>query len=120
MVQGVTGVGLSFSGNITIELRQDRPQTTATFLKLVRQGFYDGSTFHRVAANFMIQGGRNSTAPQPSTIPDEASLSQNKNVLGTVAIANTRQINFARNEFFINIVDNSYRSTEFNYAYTVF
>jgi cyclophilin family peptidyl-prolyl cis-trans isomerase len=120
MVQGVTGAGLSFSGNITIELRQDRPQTTAAFLKLVRQGFYDSSTFHRVFANFVLQGGRNSTAPQPPTIPDEATLSQNNNSRGTIAMANTGQINSARNEFFINLVNNSNSGTKFDYLYTVF
>jgi cyclophilin family peptidyl-prolyl cis-trans isomerase len=118
MIQGVTGAGLSFSGNITIELRQDRPQTTSAFLKLVNSGFYDGSTFHRVIADFMIQGGKNSSAPQPPTIPDEAHDNKNNNTIGTIAMANTGQINSARNEFFINVANNN--DAVFNYDYTVF
>jgi cyclophilin family peptidyl-prolyl cis-trans isomerase len=46
------------AGNIRAEIFEDKvPQTAANFLKLVRQGFYDGLTFHRVIPGFMIQGG---------------------------------------------------------------
>ncbi|MGE5533161.1 MAG: peptidylprolyl isomerase, partial [Bacillota bacterium] len=44
-------------GNITLELRSDKPITTANFINLVQQGKYDGTLFHRVVAGFMIQGG---------------------------------------------------------------
>ena len=44
-------------GNITIQLRDDKPITTANFLNLTRMGIYDNTIFHRVIAGFMIQGG---------------------------------------------------------------
>ncbi len=44
-------------GNITLELRSDKPITTTNFVNLVQQGKYDGTIFHRVIAGFMIQGG---------------------------------------------------------------
>ena len=46
-------------GNITIQMRDDKPITTQNFVNLVKEGFYDGTIFHRVIAGFMIQGGEN-------------------------------------------------------------
>ena len=59
-------------GNITIQLRDDRPITTANFLNLVKQGVYDGTIFHRVIVGFMIQGGDpTGTGYGDPSIPEE-------------------------------------------------
>jgi cyclophilin family peptidyl-prolyl cis-trans isomerase len=104
-------------GNITIKLRDDMPITTANFKKLVQQGKYDGTTFHRVVAGFVIQGGQlNSSWP---SIQDEFG-SNNHNVNGTIAMAKTSEPNSASSEFFINVVDNSNRTASFDSTYSVF
>jgi len=103
-------------GNITIELRDDKPITSGNFKNLVAQGKYDGTIFHRVIEGFMIQGGQlNETVP---SIPDEIG-SNNHNVKGTIAMANAGA-NTASSQFFINVVDNSNRYAEFDTSYTVF
>jgi cyclophilin family peptidyl-prolyl cis-trans isomerase len=104
-------------GNITIQLRDDMPITTENFKKLVQQGKYDGTTFHRVIADFMIQGGQINS--YWSSIQDEFS-SNNYNVKGTIAMAKTSQPNSASTQFFINVVDNSNRSATFDSTYSVF
>ena len=92
------------------------PITTQNFLKLAQQGFYNGTKFHRVIPNFMIQGGDpNSKGDDASqygtggpgyTITDEfvAGLS---NVRGTISMANTGAPNSGGSQFFINLVDNT-------------
>jgi peptidylprolyl isomerase len=107
-------------GNITIQLRDDMPITTGNFKNLVQEGVYDGTTFHRVIADFMIQGGDPTTGPWSGgiipNIQDEFSDNpeNNKNVRGTVAMAKqsdpyTGQIipNSANSQFFINVKYNS-------------
>ena len=101
-------------GNITIQLRDDRPITTSNFKNLVEQGVYDGTIFHRVGADFMIQGGMNTSA-SVATIPDEVG-SNNHNDRGTVAMAKTSEPNSATSQFYINVVDNNYLDS----GYTVF
>jgi len=104
-------------GNIVIKLRSDMPITTENFKNLVQQGKYDGTNFHRVIADFMIQGGAiNASIP---SIPDEFG-NNNHNVRGTVAMAKTDQPNSAASQFFINVVDNSNRSSSFDSTYSVF
>lgn len=104
-------------GDIVIQLRDDMPITTGNFKNRVQQGKYDGTIFHRVIADFMIQGGYiNSSIP---TIPDEFS-SNNHNVRGTIAMAKTDQPNSANSQFFINVVDNSNRYASFDSTYSVF
>jgi len=104
-------------GDIVIQLRDDMPITTGNIKNLVQQGKYDGTIFHRVIADFMIQGGYiNSSIP---TIPDEFS-SNNHNVRGTIAMAKTDQPNSANSQFFINVVDNSNRYASFDSTYSVF
>ncbi len=82
-------------GNITIQLRDDMPITTQNFKNLVQQGVYDGTIFHRVIANFMIQGGdpmgTGQGDPSIPNIPDEFSDNpeNNKNEMGTIAMANS-------------------------------
>ena len=104
-------------GNITIELRDDKPNTSGNFKKLVQQGMYDGTIFHRVIEGFMIQGGE--VTGTVSSIPDEIG-SNNHNVKGTIAMAKTSQPNSATSGFFINVVDNSKLSSTFDTTYTVF
>jgi peptidylprolyl isomerase len=111
-------------GNITIQLRDDMPITTGNFKNLVQQGKYDGTTFHRIIANFMIQGGQiNSTT---SSIRDEFG-SNNHNVNGTIAMAKQGDPttgasipDSASSQFFINVVDNSNRYATFDTTYSVF
>jgi peptidylprolyl isomerase len=103
-------------GNITIQLRDDKPITSGNFKNLVQQGKYDGTIFHRVIEGFMIQGGQiNESIP---SIPDEIG-SDNHNVKGTIAMANAGP-GTATSEFFINVVDNSNRYATFDTSYTVF
>jgi peptidylprolyl isomerase len=109
-------------GDITIQLRDDKPITTENFKNLVQKGVYDDTIFHRVIADFMIQGGQNTSA-SVATIPDEIG-NDNHNVIGTVAMAKTSQPNSATSQFFINVADNSkivYQDgTMFDRTYTVF
>ena len=110
-------------GNITIQLRDDKPITSGNFKTLVQEGKYDDTIFHRVIAGFMIQGGDPTGTgqgdPSIGTIPDEIG-SNNSNVRGTIAMANTGQPNSASSQFFINVVDNNNRYAEFDSSYTVF
>ncbi|HEX9261427.1 MAG TPA: peptidylprolyl isomerase [Candidatus Bathyarchaeia archaeon] len=109
-------------GNITIELRDDKPVTSSNFRSLVEQGKYDGTVFHRIIDGFMIQGGQlNETV---ATIVDEIGIN-NRNVRGTIAMAKTSQPNSATSGFFINVVDNGNNpidevGTKFDTVYTVF
>jgi cyclophilin family peptidyl-prolyl cis-trans isomerase len=109
-------------GDITIELRNDKPITTDNFKNLVQQGFYDGTIFHRVIPDFMIQGGQNPNVTV-ATIPDEIG-NNNHNYRGTIAMAKTSQPNSATSQFFINVVNNNeivYQDgTKFDDTYTVF
>ncbi len=105
------------AGNITIQLRTDKPITTANFINIVKNGWYDGTIFHRVIAGFMIQGGGiNQTV---STIQDEIG-SNNRNLPYTIAMAKTSQPNSATSEFFINVADNGANNPSFDSTYTVF
>ena len=109
-------------GNITIELRDDKPTTSENFKNLVQQGLYNGTIFHRVVEGFVIQGGQiNESIP---TINDEIG-SNNRNVRGTIAMAKTSEPNSATSQFFINLVDNGNKvidqaGTKFDQSYTVF
>jgi peptidylprolyl isomerase len=110
-------------GNITVQLRDDKPITSGNFKMLVQEGIYDDTIFHRVIAGFMIQGGDPTGTgqgdPSIGTIPDEIG-SNNTNVRGTIAMANTGQPNSASSQFFINVIDNNNRYAEFDSSYTVF
>jgi cyclophilin family peptidyl-prolyl cis-trans isomerase len=92
-------------GNITIQLRDDKPITTQNFVNLIKGGFYDGTIFHRVLAGFVIQGGRNLTANVPAIVDEIGNDNHNYN--GTIAMAKTSQPNSATSQFFINVADNS-------------
>jgi cyclophilin family peptidyl-prolyl cis-trans isomerase len=104
-------------GNITVQLRDDKPITTQNFVSLVKQGFYDGTVFHRVVAGFVIQGGQNDTV-NVTSISDEIG-NDNHNYNGTIAMAKTSQPNSATSQFFINVKNNNSTSS-FDSTYTVF
>jgi peptidylprolyl isomerase len=97
-------------GDITIQLRDDRPITTENFKNLVKQGIYDGTIFHRVSPGFVVQGGDPTGTgygdPSIPTIPDEID-DNNHNNRGTVAMANTGSPNTGSSQFFINLKDNN-------------
>jgi len=97
-------------GNITIELYGDMPITAGNFRNLVNSGIYDGTIFHRVVANFVVQGGdpkgTGQGDPSIATIPDELP-NKHSNVRGAVAMAKTDRPDSASSQFFINLKDNS-------------
>jgi len=98
-------------GDITLELDEAKaPVSTANFLSYAEEGFYNGTIFHRVIADFMIQGGgfepgmkqKKTKAP----IKNESSNGLS-NVRGSVAMARTSDLNSATAQFYINTVDNA-------------
>jgi peptidyl-prolyl cis-trans isomerase A (cyclophilin A) len=97
-------------GKIVFELNAEKaPRTVENFLDYVRAGFYNGTIFHRVMPNFMIQGGGfTPLMTEKSTRPPIANESKNglKNDRGTVAMARKPDPNSATAQFFINVVDN--------------
>ncbi len=98
-------------GEITIELYADKaPISVKNFLDYVERGFYDGTIFHRVIPNFMIQGGGftadMSQKPTGAPIKNEADNGL-KNERGTLAMARTMVVDSATCQFFINTVNNT-------------
>lgn len=98
-------------GDITIELKQDKaPITVDNFLKYVNAKHYDGTIFHRVIPEFMIQGGgmdKDMTEkPSRSPIRNEAKNGL-RNLRGTVAMARTAAPDSAKAQFFINVKNNA-------------
>jgi len=95
-------------GDVTIERFDDTmPVTAGNFRKLVANGFYDGTIFHRVIPGFMIQGGdpKGTGFGGPGyTIRDEFTK-DNRNARGTISMANAGP-NTGGSQFFINVVDN--------------
>lgn len=99
-------------GEILVELDAQRaPESSANFLQYVRDGFYDGTIFHRVISDFMIQGGGFTESFEKKTtrgsISNEATNSL-KNLRGTLAMARTANPHSASSQFFINVVDNDF------------
>ena len=116
------------AGEIRIELdEKSAPVTTANFLQYVRDGFYNGTIFHRVIDGFMIQGGgfdenfkqKETRAP----IKNEAA-NQVSNQRGTIAMARTSVVDSATAQFFINVADNDFLDfrapTAQHFGYCVF
>ena len=97
-------------GDIKIELYEDKaPVTVKNFLGYVNDKFYDGTIFHRVIPNFMIQGGGfdkdMKEKPAKAPIKNEAANGL-KNDTGTIAMARTSDPDSATAQFFINVVNN--------------
>jgi peptidylprolyl isomerase len=90
-------------GRVVIQLRPDvAPKTVARVKELARQGFYDGTPFHRVIPNFMAQGGDpTGTGTGGSGRRLEAEFSAVKHVRGTVSMARSSDVNSADSQFFI-------------------
>lgn len=99
-------------GIITLELDETKaPKTVANFLAYVKKGHYDGTIFHRVINNFMIQGG--GFAPGMSQKPTDAEIENEannglKNDKYTIAMARTSAPHSATAQFFINVKNNDF------------
>jgi peptidyl-prolyl cis-trans isomerase A (cyclophilin A) len=120
------------AGSFTIELYADKaPRTVANFLQYARDGFYNGTVFHRVIDGFMIQGGgfERDMRQKPTRAPIEneagaAASAGLRNDLGTVAMARTSDPHSATAQFFINVKDNDFLNfrepSPQGYGYAVF
>ncbi len=115
-------------GDIVLELdREKAPKTVENFLTYVKEGFYDGTIFHRVIDGFMIQGGGFTEdfqkKPTHAPIRNEADNGL-RNKIGTIAMARTSDPHSATAQFFINVANNSYldfrEKTPRAWGYTVF
>jgi peptidyl-prolyl cis-trans isomerase B (cyclophilin B) len=115
-------------GTITLELNAEKaPKTVENFLQYARDGFFNGTIFHRVIDGFMIQGGGfepgMTQKPTREAIENEASNGL-KNEAYTVAMARTPNPNSATAQFFINVANNSFLNftspTPQGYGYAVF
>ncbi|MEO6016645.1 MAG: peptidylprolyl isomerase [Polaromonas sp.] len=104
-------------GDFVVEVYPDKaPKTVANFLQYVKDKHYDGTIFHRVISNFMVQGGGfDASYVQKPTRPPVAHEGQEalakggpKNVVGTLAMARTNDPNSASSQFFINVKDNDF------------
>ena len=105
------------AGEFVVELYPDKaPKTVENFLQYVRDKHYDGTIFHRVIDNFMVQGGGfDAKYVQKPTRPPVAHEGREalakggaKNVVGTVAMARTSDPHSASAQFFINVKDNAF------------
>jgi peptidyl-prolyl cis-trans isomerase B (cyclophilin B) len=115
-------------GDITVELNYEKaPKTAENFAQYVKEGFYNGTIFHRVIDNFMVQGGGfepgMTQKETRETIENEADNGLG-NDFGTLAMARTMDPNSASAQFFINIKDNDFLNhtakTSQGWGYAVF
>lgn len=113
-------------GKITLELAADKaPKSVANFMQYAKDGFYNGTVFHRVIANFMIQGGgldaQLSMKPTRAPVENEAKNGL-KNLRGTLAMARKPDPHSATAQFFINHKDNDFLDYpgQDGWGYTVF
>lgn len=115
-------------GGIIIELDfENTPQTAENFLSHVKNGYYEGTLFHRVINGFMIQGGgfdeKMQNKPAQAPIQNEADKGKT-NARGTIAMARTSDPHSASTQFFINVSDNNFLNfkskTSDGWGYCVF
>lgn len=144
-IAGCTAAGLSASqasvlptvcvstslGQFVLELESTKaPVTTANFLKYVNDGYYAQTVFHRVIANFMVQGGGFTGVPisaanakagtiYPAIALEAPASTGLSNTTGTIAMARTSSLKSATSQFFINVVDNTALDTNAG-GYAVF
>ena len=107
-------------GKIVIEMNEeDAPITVNNFVKLVKRGFYDDLTIFRAQENFVIQGGRDTTA-NLSPIKGEFASNGVRNTIshtrGVISMARTNDPNSATSQFFITLHDNAQHSLDGSYA----
>ncbi len=115
-------------GDITLELDAAKaPKSVANFLAYVKSGHYDGTIFHRVIDNFMIQGGGMTAGMKQKPTLDQIENEANnglKNERGTIAMARTSDPHSATAQFFINVNDNDFLNhtapTPQGWGYAVF
>ena len=115
-------------GTIVLELNPDKtPKTVANFLAYAKDGFYDGTLFHRVIDKFVIQGGGFGPGmTQKMTRPPIENEANNglRNARGTLAMARATDPHSATSQFFVNIVDNDFLNytapTPAGWGYCVF
>ena len=115
-------------GEITIQLNTEKaPVSSANFLTYVKEGFYNGTIFHRVIPDFMAQGGGFDTSFNQKAVHAPIKNEANnglKNTRGTLAMARTNDPNSATAQFFINYKDNSFLNhtspTSSGWGYAVF
>ncbi|HNW01422.1 MAG TPA: peptidylprolyl isomerase, partial [Burkholderiaceae bacterium] len=102
------------AGDFVVELYPDKaPKTVENFLQYVKDKHYDGTIFHRVIDNFMVQGGgydakyaeKKTRAPVVHEGRDALAKGGPRNVVGTLAMARTNDPNSASAQFFINVKD---------------
>lgn len=116
------------AGDIKVELDSDKaPISTKNFLDYASEGHYNGTIFHRVIKDFMVQGGgftkdmKQKPVHSPIKIESDNGL---KNTRGTIAMARTNDPNSATSQFFINVVDNDFLNfsskSPSGYGYAVF
>lgn len=112
-------------GDFVVELNPEKaPKTVENFLQYVKAKHYDGTIFHRVIPNFMVQGGGYTVKYDQKIMRPPVVLEANnglKNDLGTIAMARTMDPNSATSQFFINVKDNAALNARGNAdGYTVF
>ena len=104
------------AGDFVVEVYPDKaPKTVENFLQYVKEKHYDGTIFHRVINDFMVQGGgftpafvEKKTRPAIAHEGREALTKGLKNVVGTLAMARTNDPQSATAQFFINVKDNAF------------
>ena len=112
-------------GNFTVELfTKEAPVSAENFQKYVDDKYFDGTIFHRIIPNFMIQGGGMTTdfASKETRAPIKNEAKNGlKNTRGTLSMARTSDINSATSQFFVNLVDNAFLDHgPRDYGYAVF
>jgi len=112
-------------GTIVIELNEKKaPNTVANFLNYVNSGFYNGTIFHRVIGNFMIQGGgftKNFEEKKTGQAIRNEANNGLSNARGTIAMARTPHPHSATAQFFINVKDNPFLNhSQRGWGYAVF